>query len=90
MNKQDFIKKMANKADLPLSKTQKSLDSILAIVERALSEGERVNFLNFGSFITNERKARKGRNPLTGEVIEIPASKSVKFRPGKKLTEMVQ
>jgi DNA-binding protein HU-beta len=74
---------------LSQSEAKKSLDATLAIIEDSLTRDEKVTFIGFGSFSTATRKARKGRNPRTGEEIDIPASKTVKFAPGRNLKEIL-
>mgnify|MGYP006297959035 CR=1 FL=1 len=90
---------MANKKDLTnaiaeaTNKTKKDskgiVDSIAKVIKATLSKGEKVKLVNFGTFTVVERKARKGRNPRTGESIDIPAKKVVKFKPGKQLKGLV-
>ena len=69
--------------------SERVLNGIIGSVQDALSGGQTVTLVGFGSFATGQRKARKGRNPQTGKEIKIPASTVVKFRPGKSLKEAV-
>ncbi len=87
MNKGDLIEKIS--ADANVSKTQagSALDSFIGAVQKTLKEGGKVTLVGFGTFITTKRKARKGRNPKTGETIAIGARTVVKFRAGKELAE---
>ncbi|MDF7674935.1 HU family DNA-binding protein [Acetobacteraceae bacterium ESL0709] len=89
LNKQELIAAVAESVDLPKAKTGEVLDAIFATIEKTLSHGQEVRLVGFGSFVTATRKAAKGRNPRTGEEIDIPASTSVRFKPGKGLKEAV-
>ena len=91
MTKAELVDKMHAKAALPTkAQTEHTLDAILAALKDALASGEAVSFTGFGSFKVIHRAARKGRNPRTGKDIAIPASKVVKFTPGKLLKEAVK
>jgi DNA-binding protein HU-beta len=68
---------------------EKALNAVLAAIEEALKKGEKVQLVGFGTFEVRERAARKGRNPQTGQEIEIPASKVPVFKPGKLLKEKI-
>ena len=68
---------------------REAVEYVFASITRALKKGDTVNLVGFGSFKVVERKARKGRNPQTGEEIDIKASKAPKFTPGKSLKEAV-
>lgn len=85
MNKQDLIAKIVK--DTGATKTQASriVAVFLATVTKALKKGEPVTFVGFGTFKTALRKARKGRNPLTGGTIRIPRRRAVRFAAGKAL-----
>ncbi len=87
MNKVDLITAVAEQADMPKSAATQAVDTILAVIETALKSKQEVRLTGFGSFVTSERKATKGRNPRTGEEIDIPASVSVRFKPGKSLKD---
>ena len=89
MNKQDLIARIVK--DTGATKTQASriVAVFLATVTRALKKGEAVTFVGFGTFKTSIRKARKGRNPLTGGTIRIPKRKAVRFSAGKALNKAV-
>ncbi len=94
MNKNEFIAAVAeNKAlsKLDLSKASVSIivDAVLATIEDALKKGEEVRLVGFGNFYVSKRAAAKGRNPRTGEAIEIQASRLPKFRAGKQLKDQV-
>ncbi|MEE4358615.1 MAG: HU family DNA-binding protein [Desulfococcaceae bacterium] len=88
MNKSDLIEKVA--AALESKKqAQTAVDSILDAITEALKNKEKISLIGFGTFEVTERKARKGRNPKTGEPIDIKAANVPKFTPGKALKEAV-
>jgi len=90
MNKAELVKRMAEIAEVPKATAEKLLDAFMKAVEEAVSKGERVVLVGFGSFQVVERAGRNGRNPKTGEPLKIPAKKVVRFKPGKKLEMVVQ
>jgi DNA-binding protein HU-beta len=90
MTKSDLIERLAGKADLTRPRAEELLDFLLNDVTEALKKGEKVNISGFGTFTVSNRKARTGRNPKTGEPIEIPASRSAKFKAGKTLKEALE
>jgi len=87
MTKSDLIDRLATKAELSRPRAEELVDFILNDVTEALKRGEKVNISGFGTFTVSNRKARTGRNPKTGEPIQIPASRSAKFKAGKVLKE---
>ena len=87
MTKSDLIERLSAKAELPRPRAEELVDFLLNDVTEALKKGEKVNISGFGTFTVSARKARTGRNPKTGEPIEIPASRSAKFKVGKTLKE---
>ncbi|MCD6490422.1 MAG: HU family DNA-binding protein [Thermodesulfobacterium sp.] len=87
MNKAELVKRMAEIAEVPKAAAEKLLDAFMKAVEEAISKGDKVILVGFGSFQVTKRAAREGRNPRTGKPIKIPAKKVVKFKPGKKLEE---
>ncbi len=89
LNKQDLISAVAEGADLPKVKTAEVVEAVLGTIEKALKERQEVRLVGFGTFTAATRKAAKGRNPRTGEEIDIPASTSVRFKPGKSLKDAV-
>jgi DNA-binding protein HU-beta len=89
VNKNDLISKVAAATDFSKADSQKAIDAVLEAVTDALSSGEEIRLVNFGTFLVVKRKATEGRNPRTGAAIKIPASKQPKFRPGKQLKEAV-
>ncbi len=89
MNKNDLIAAVASSAGLSKSDATRSLESLLDTITNALKRGEKVSIVGFGNFSISERKATTGRNPRTGESIQIPASKRPKFSVGKALKDAV-
>ncbi len=89
MTKQDLVSKIAQDADLTKSKAEAALNAFINAVKESLAKGENVSLVGFGTFAVSERAARKGRNPQTGAVIEIPARKVPVFRAGKGLKEVL-
>ncbi|AKG04404.1 MULTISPECIES: HU family DNA-binding protein [Salimicrobium] len=90
MNKTDLINAVSEQADLSKKDATKAVDSVFESIMDSLKDGEKVQLIGFGNFEVRERSARKGRNPQTGEEIEIPASKVPAFKPGKALKDAVK
>lgn len=89
MTKADLIEKIADKASLTKAAAERVLNAFLETVTESLTKEDKLTLTGFGTFVVENRKARQGRNPRTGEVITIPASKMVKFRPGKQLKDTI-
>jgi len=89
MNKSELIEAIADKADVPKAQAGRVLDALAAVVGDALAEGEQISLVGFGTFLVRERPARSGRNPRTGETIQIAASKTPSFKAGKALKDRV-
>jgi DNA-binding protein HU-beta len=90
MKKAEAVKVLKENAGLStLAQAEAAYDSLFGIIKATLQKGDAVSIAGFGSFKVVERKARKGRNPRTGEEIQILASRAVKFTPGKALKESV-
>ncbi|MFY9313513.1 MAG: HU family DNA-binding protein [Tepidanaerobacteraceae bacterium] len=89
MNKTELISVMAEKSGLTKKDSEKALNSFIEAVEEALVKGEKVQLVGFGTFEVRERSARKGRNPQTGEEIDIPAASVPAFKAGKALRESI-
>ena len=87
MTKSDIIAAIANKSNLTKADAEKALNSFVEITKDALKKEGRLALAGLGSFIVSERKERQGRNPQTGEIMTIKASKAVRFRAGKALKE---
>lgn len=90
MNKTDLVNAVAEKSELSKKDATKAVDAVFESVMDSLKSGDKVQLIGFGNFEVRERSARKGRNPQTGEEIEIPASKVPAFKPGKALKESVK
>ena len=90
MNKTDFINAVSEKAGLSKADTKKAVEAFVETVSNELKEGGKVALLGFGAFSVSEKAARKGVNPKTKEPIEIPARKSVKFKAGAELNELLK
>jgi len=90
VNKKELIEKMADKAGLKKTEAEKALKAFEESVTDALKSNDKVTLVGFGTFAVSERKARKGRNPQTGEEINIPAKKAPKFVPGKLFKDSVK
>ncbi|KJS15064.1 MAG: DNA-binding protein [Peptococcaceae bacterium BRH_c4b] len=89
MNKADLISQVAEKTEMTKKDAEKAVSAILASIEEALSKGEKVQLVGFGTFEIRERAARKGRNPQTGEEISIAAARVPVFKAGKALRDTV-
>jgi len=89
VNKNDLISSVAEKAGLSKADAGKAVDAVIASVQGALAGGDSVQLVGFGTFSVSERKATTGRNPRTGETINIPASKQPKFKAGTALKNAV-
>ena len=90
MTKAELVEKMATDASISKAAAAKALDSFTASVTKALKKKDgKVTLVGFGTFSKARRKARKGRNPQTGEAIRIKARNSVKFKAGKKLKDAI-
>jgi DNA-binding protein HU-beta len=89
MNKSELVNKVAEITELSKKDAAKAVDAVFDAIAEALQNGEKVQLVGFGNFEVRERSARKGRNPQTGEPIEIAASKTPAFKPGKSLKELI-
>jgi len=89
MNKQDIIDIMAEQADISKAAAERALNAFTDTITNELGSGNEVVLVGFGTWSTSERAAREGRNPKTGETIQIPASTVAKFKAGKKLKDAV-
>ncbi|MGF7535731.1 HU family DNA-binding protein [Bacillus mexicanus] len=90
MNKTDLINAVSESAELSKKDATKAVDSVFDTISDALKNGDKIQLIGFGNFEVRERAARKGRNPQTGEEIEIAASKVPAFKPGKALKDAVK
>jgi DNA-binding protein HU-beta len=89
MNKGELIEAVAGGADLSRADATRAVDAVLDSVTRALAHGGSVSLVGFGTFTVKSRAARMGRNPRTGETIQIAASKVPGFKAGKALKDAV-
>lgn len=89
MNKSELIDAIAGSADLPKAAAGRALDAVVEAVTNALKEGDSVSLVGFGVFSVKDRAARTGRNPQTGEPIQIKAAKIPSFKAGKALKDAV-
>ena len=90
MNKTELINAVADKTQLSKKDAEAAITATVDAITEALTQGEKVQLVGFGSFEVKTRAARVGRNPRTGEECLIPASRVVKFTPGKALKEAVK
>ncbi len=90
MTKAELIAQVANEAQVKKVDAEKAVNALIRVVSNTLKGQGRLALAGFGTFVVAERKAREGRNPQTGKPIKIPATKVVKFKPGKQLKDMVK
>ena len=90
MNKSDLINAVTEATELHKKDVTKAVDAVFEAIAGALQGGDKVQLVGFGNFEVRERSARKGRNPQTGEEIEIPSSKVPAFKPGKALKDGIK
>jgi len=89
VTKADLISQVAEQADISKAAAAKAIDAFTSSVSDALTKGDSVSLVGFGTFSVSQRAARDGRNPQTGETMKIPASTVAKFKPGKTLKDSV-
>lgn len=89
MNKSELIDTVASSADISRADATRAVDAVLDTVTESLRKGDSVTLVGFGTFEVRERAARSGRNPQTGETIQIKASKSPAFKAGKAFKDAV-
>jgi DNA-binding protein HU-beta len=89
MNKVELISEIAEISGLKRMDAEKALDAFMQVVSDALSEGDEIKLVGFGTFSVSKRTATEGRNPKTGETISIPEKVVPKFKPGKQLKDSV-
>ncbi len=90
MTKAELIAQVAGEAQVRKVDAEKAINSLIRIVTDALKKDSRLALAGFGTFQVAQRKAREGRNPQTGKPIKIPATRVVKFKPGKQLKESIK
>jgi DNA-binding protein HU-beta len=89
MNKSDFIDAIASNADVPKTTAAKVVNSFIEVVGDTMNGGDSITLVGFGTFLVRDRQARSGRNPQTGEAMQIPAAKVPAFKAGKALKDKV-
>lgn len=89
-NKAQLIEKVAEKTNLTKKEVTVTVDALFESIQETLATGEKVQVIGFGNFEVRDRAARKGRNPQTGEEIQIEATKVPAFKPGKALKDAVK
>ncbi len=90
MNKAELIERVSKKTKMTKTQTEIVLDAAIEVIQKAVSSGEEVKIVGFGTFDRASRKQRNGRNPKTGSTIIIPASRVPRFRPGKEFKSLVE
>ncbi len=89
MNKNELVAKVADQSGLSKKDAEKALAAVIDTITAALVAGDKVQLVGFGTFETKQREARTGRNPRSGETIEIPAASLPSFKAGKALKDAV-
>ena len=90
MNKAELVAAVAAKAELSKKDAAEAIDSVLATITDALKNDDKVQVVGFGTFEVRQRAARKGKNPQTGAVVDIPAAKVPAFKAGKALKDAIK
>lgn len=90
MTKKEFSDRMAAKAGISKTDAQKAYDAFLGVAKEYLVAGEKVSLLGFGTFSVQEKAARKARNPRTGEMLDVPAKKVLKFKAGSDIAKAIE
>jgi DNA-binding protein HU-beta len=89
LNKTELVAQVAEQVEMSKKDVEKLVNVLFGTIEETLREGEKVQLVGFGTFEVRDRKARKGRNPQTGDEIEIPATRVPAFKAGKTLKDAV-
>lgn len=90
MNKEELVRAVSSQVDLTQDQVVKTINSILQEITQALSKGDKVAFIGFGTFSAAKRAAKNGRNPKTGVPVQIPERNAAKFTAGKQLREAIK
>jgi DNA-binding protein HU-beta len=90
MNKAQLVEKVAELTRTTKQQSESILDATLEVIQKAVSKGDEVKLVGFGSFSRTHRKARSGRNPKTGASVQIPGSRVPRFKPGKEFKDQVK
>jgi len=89
MTKADLVEKVSKEAEMTKKDAEQLVEIIFDSITQSLNSGEKIELRGFGSFRVRERNSRKGRNPKTGEAVDIPAKRVAYFKPGKELKELI-
>ena len=89
MNKKELVQSIAKEADVTIDNADRCLDALTKAITQSLAKNDNVTLVGFGTFQVKDRSAREGRNPKTGETIQIKASKVPSFKAGKTLKETI-
>ncbi len=89
MTKADLVERVAKEADMTKKDAEQLVEIIFDSIVASLNKGEKIELRGFGSFRVRQRNARKGRNPKTGDSVDIPAKRVAYFKPGKELKELI-
>ena len=90
MNKAELVDEVVSRTRLTKRESREAIDGIISVITDSLTRQEKVTLAGFGTFQVIRRKERTGRNPQTGETVQIPAKKAPKFNPGRGLRERVR
>lgn len=90
MNKAELIEAVSKVTEMTKADTERAIDAVIDVISKNIKKKDGVKLVGFGTFAVSARKARVGRNPQTGEEIQIPARKVPVFRPGKELKDAVR
>lgn len=90
MNKAQLVEKIAERTQTTKLQSELFLDAALIAIQGAVSKGDEVKLVGFGTFSRSNRKARQGRNPKTGETVKIPGARVPRFKPGKDFKDSVK
>jgi integration host factor subunit beta len=89
MTKADLVEKVADEAEMTKKDAEQLVEIIFDSIIDTLNKGEKIELRGFGSFRVRQRNERKGRNPKTGDAVDIPAKRVAYFKPGKELKELI-
>ena len=89
MTKADIVERIYEKVGFSKKEATEIVESLFEVVKRRLEAGEKVKVSGFGNFVVNEKRPRKGRNPKTGDKVDVPPKKVPYFKPGKELKELI-
>lgn len=90
MNKKDLVDMVALKSSIPKAKAEEAVTAVFESIAEALKDGDRAQFVGFGTFSVSKRESRTARNPKTGEAIQVPAKNVVKFKVGSELADSIK